>query len=147
MNKLCALLLVPVLCVAAEPIGERLDWMLGCWTTPDGSAIEVWSVEDERTLVGFSVTVRENSVAFYEVLTVRQDDEGTLTYTARPSGQTATSFVAEKVGEDQIVFENAAHDYPQQISYKRTDNLLDATIALLGGANPNHFNKVACGDD
>lgn len=146
MKKLYALLLVPTLALGGEPVGERLAWMLGCWSTTDRSAIEVWAVDDKQTLVGFSVVIRNNAVAFYEILTIRQDVDDTLTYTARPSGQVETTFLATQLSKNSVVFENPVHDYPQQITYVRDGTRLDATIALIGGGNPNSFNKVACPD-
>jgi hypothetical protein len=144
MRFLPALLLLPALSLAAEPGEHRLDWLVGCWTTPDGSAQEVWVAERDGSLSGFSVSVADNKVRFYELLSIRRGEDGSLVYTAHPSGQASTSFTGTTITESSALFVNADHDYPQQIRYSRESNRLHATISLLDGSNPVSFDKVAC---
>lgn len=141
MRILTALLLLPALSVAG---GQDLDWLVGCWTTPDRSAQEVWAAEDDGTLTGFSVSIADNTVRFYEVLSIRRGDNGALVYTAHPVGQATTSFTATTIDENSVLFENPDHDYPQQIRYTREANRLRATISLQDGTRPASFDKVAC---
>ena len=144
MRYLAALLLLPALGTADESNAQDLGWLVGCWMTPDGSAQEVWVAESERSLSGFSVSIADNKVGFYEVLSIRRTDSGALVYTAHPVGQATTSFTAVAIGEYSVLFENAEHDYPQQIRYARQANRLQATISLLDGTKPVSFDKVAC---
>jgi hypothetical protein len=41
MRTLPALLLLPALSIAGDTGEHELGWLVGCWTTPDGSAQEV----------------------------------------------------------------------------------------------------------
>lgn len=141
MRILFALLLLPAWSVAD---GQALDWLVGCWTTPDGSAQEVWVAEGDGSLSGFSVSIINGKVGFYEVLRIERSEDGTLVFTAHPVGQATTSFTAAATGENSVLFENADHDYPQQIRYTREANRLQATISLLDGSRPVSFDKVAC---
>jgi len=144
MRIFVALLLAPLLASTGDPAQGGFGWLAGCWVTADRSSQEVWVVDGDRSLVGFSVTLRADEVVFYEVLSIRQDDGGLWTYTAHPSGQAPASFVAVKTSEYGVVFADPDHDYPQEISYRREGSQLYATISLLGGDNPNSFDKVAC---
>ena len=144
MIRLFVLLLVPCLAIAADTESSPLKWLAGCWTTPDQSAQEVWVIADESLLLGFSVDIRDDKVGFYELMTIRRAHDNTWLFTAHPAGQEPGSFEASQIGRQSIVFANAEHDYPQQITYLRAGDKLMATISLLGGANPTHFNKIAC---
>lgn len=144
MNILFVLLLLPVLAVGADLDDPDLSWLVGCWATPDGTAQEVWVVDSDGALAGFGVTISDNTVSFYEILSIRRDGSGSLIYTAHPAGQSSTSFVAKEITENSVLFANAGHDYPQEIRYSRESDHLYATISLLNGAEPNSFNKVSC---
>jgi hypothetical protein len=85
-----------------------------------------------------------NRVDFYEILSLRQSEDGSWAYTAHPAGQVSSSFKAVQTSNNSVVFTNPDHDYPQEIRYRREGNRLFATISLLGGVNPNSFDKVAC---
>jgi hypothetical protein len=139
-----ALLLLPALSLAGEPGEQPLGWLIGCWVTPDGSAQEVWVADGDGGLSGFSVSVADNKVSSSETLTIRPDENGALVYTAHPSGQASTSFIAKEATENSALFVNPAHDYPQRIGYTRASDRLQATISLLDGSRPVTFNKVAC---
>lgn len=144
MTRLSALLLTPCLALAGDTETSNLDWLAGCWATPDQIAQEVWAIEDDDLLLGFSVNIRDNKVGFYELMTIRRTSDNTWVFTARPAGQLPGSFDSSQVGEQSITFINPEHDYPQQITYRRKGRELLATISLLGGANPTNFNKVTC---
>lgn len=145
MKQLAAFFsLIPALALGGDSNSGELDWLVGCWVTPDKSAQEVWVVDTERSLAGFSVAIDDNKVGFHEVLSIRRSEDGAWTYTAHPSGQASASFLAVEITENSVVFANPDHDYPQEIKYKREGDRLYATISLLGGADLNSFDKVAC---
>jgi hypothetical protein len=129
------------LAVMAE--SPSLEWMLGCWTSEDGSSREVWVRESDKQLIGFSVALDGGRVVFHEVLSIRLD-EGGLHYTAHPEGQGAVTFLAAGVSGQEVSFTNAGHDYPQRIDYRLDGAQLRATISLLDGSNPASFEKVRC---
>ena len=146
MKLLPKLVLVPALAfaLALDSNAGEFSWLVGCWATRDKSAQEVWVADSDRSLAGFGVTISESAVAFYEVLSIKQSDDGSWTYTAHPSGQESASFVAVEMSEKSVVFANPNHDYPQEIRYRREGNQLYAMVSLLGGVNPRSFDKVAC---
>lgn len=138
------LLLIPAILFARDNGGHELAWLAGCWTTPDNKAREVWVVDMDNSLAGFAVSVRDDSVSFYEVLSINRDENGLLVYTAYPSGQAGTSFVGMEISDNNALFVNAEHDYPQAIRYRRHGQTLSATISMLDGSRENTFDKVAC---
>ncbi len=121
-------------------------WMVGCWISEDGTSLEAWSQDSESTLIGFSSVVRENRVSFYELMSIRLHDDGRLVFTAYPSNQPGGSFPAVDQEKDRVIFENAQHDFPQRIRYRRSDDRLIADIALASGDNEIDFIKTACAD-
>jgi hypothetical protein len=104
----------------------------------------VWVIDGDDALAGFAVSIGDNTVSFYEVLTIKRDENGLLVYTAHPSGQATTSFIAMETSENSALFINADHDYPQAIRYVREGNQLAAKISMLDGSRENSFDKVAC---
>ncbi len=144
MRVFTALLLLTMLASGGNSAQSSLDWLAGCWVTADKSSQEVWVVDSDESLIGFGVALGAGKVVFYEVLSIKQNDDGLWTYTAHPSGQASASFIAVETSENSVVFANPNHDYPQKISYRRDGSQLFATISLLGGENPNSFEKIAC---
>jgi hypothetical protein len=133
-----------MLASASDPSRSGFAWLEGCWESADQSSREVWVVDDDNSLIGFSVTMDGASMVFYELLSIRADGDGSWTYNAHPSGQAAAKFLASEVGENEVKFANPDHDYPQEIRYRRDGNSLYASTSLLGGEKPNSFDKIAC---
>ena len=120
-------------------------WLAGCWQSPDGSAREVWVIESNRSLLGFSATVQDNRIGFYELMRIhRADDDGRWIFTAWPSSQAPTSFRSTAAAHSSITFSNPDHDYPQVIRYARGEDALEATISLADGAKLRRFTRIAC---
>jgi hypothetical protein len=81
--------------------------------------------------LGMSRTVRSDSVVTeFEQLRLFQR-EGRAVYHAEPSGQTATDFEARTTSDSLVVFENAAHDFPQRIIYRKRGR--DSLLARIEG--------------
>jgi len=144
MKILTILALFPAILLADDISRHDLDWLVGCWQTTDGKAQEVWVLDGEDMLAGFAVSISDDAVRFYEVLTIRRDENGVLIYTAHPSGQATTSFIGMEFTDNGALFVNADHDYPQAIRYARSGSDLVATISRLDGSRENTFAKVAC---
>ena len=123
--------------------GSPLDWMLGCWDAEDGSSREVWVRQSEDQFIGFTVAVAEGRFVFHELLNIDFAD-GKAHYTAHPEGQVKTTFSAPLPEGKAVSFLKPDHDYPQRIDYRLEGNMLKATISLLDGRKPNHFDKVKC---
>ena len=58
---------------------------------------------------------------------------------AHTDGENATRFVAVHADGDDVIFENAAKDYPQRVRYWRDSKEMKARISLLDGSKPLDF--------
>jgi hypothetical protein len=111
---------------AQEPKLADLAWLAGHWAS-DGSGTrteEVWLAPGGGLMLAMNRTTPKAGRAAFEYLRIEERKEG-LVYVASPSGKGATDFPLADVGERFVVFENAAHDFPQRIRYE-----LDAAGAL-----------------
>ncbi|MFT7287005.1 MAG: hypothetical protein ACI87W_001114 [Halieaceae bacterium] len=135
---LCLLFLYPTYTRAAN-----VDWLVGCWESFESYSKEVWVKNPDGTLLGFSASVENADIAFYELLYIREVG-GTLTYTAHPSGQNPATFLVRELGDRRVVFENPAHDYPQLISYELNDSQLTAVISTTNGERKLLFKQQRC---
>ena len=121
-----------------------LDWLAGCWQSTDGTSKEVWVEESGDSLVGFSASVADSRIGFYEVMTLRRADDGNWMFTAYPAGQQPASFRSESIGPNHLGVANPKHDYPQRIAYERTGDRLTATISLMNGDRASTFEMTRC---
>jgi hypothetical protein len=138
------LILVALLLAQGTSRADAPTWLVGCWQSADGHSTEAWVRESENAFIGFSASVRDNTVGFYELMRIHLDESGVWVFTAWPSGQKKTSFHAELPSADAIVFTNPMHDYPQEVRYRRDANRLEASVALSNGGERRHFDKVSC---
>ena len=84
-----ALLLLPVLAYGSESAPSGLNWLVGCWVTADKSSQEGWVADEDKSLIGFAVSLRAEEIVFYEVLSIKQNAKGLWTYSAHPIGAAA----------------------------------------------------------
>jgi hypothetical protein len=152
-----------VLAVAATPQGadarspkaaqltiDRVAWMHGCWqmTTPQSIVEEQWLAPRGGTMIGVGRTVRGGRTTDYEFVVLKEQN-GSLAYEAHPAGQPSTVFVASEATADSVVFENAAHDFPQRVGYRRADRGLAAWIEGTQNGKTRRIDftyaRVACG--
>ena len=122
--------------VAQSSALDRLAWLGGCWAieTAEAGSVEHWTLPAGGTLLGISRTVRAGKTTEYEFLQIREAADGRLVYVALPSGQKETAFPMVRLNDEEVVFENPAHDFPQRILYRRDgSNRLVARIEGLRG--------------
>ena len=106
-------------------IGE-LEWLAGCWASngAETGSGEQWMRPAGGTMMGINRTVRNGRTTAYEFMRIVEtdDEDGGLLLIASPSGQTTTTFLLASISEDEVVFENPDHDFPQRIGYRRLPN-------------------------
>lgn len=98
---------------------HRLD---GRWEYMDNQTfqIEEWNAQGEKDLIGIGFVLDGQDTTFIEFLSIREDD-GALTYFARPSDSNSAEIVPfrlESEASDELVFANPANDYPKKIGYR-----------------------------
>ncbi|QNN47899.1 hypothetical protein H9L17_07180 [Thermomonas brevis] len=118
---------------AATAAGPEFDWLAGHWCGGSaGRAIdEVWLPEAGGVLLGMSRTVRGGKTESFEFMRIvpAGDDAG---FHVQPNGVAPTVFAIAERGERRVRFENAAHDFPNRIEYRREGDALHAWIAGPG---------------
>lgn len=155
-----ALVLALSACASNPPPRDlgRLAFMVGCWTSPtpapagENLNLEVWSPSESGLMFGYATTMKDGALVTWEDSRIDLRNPR-ATYVASPEGQRAVIFVeapqpapAEGVppAPPMITFENGDHDYPQRISYYRTETGLAASISKLDGTRPFSYNWVPC---
>jgi hypothetical protein len=110
---------------------DRAAWLQGCWElkTANRSVEEMWTTAKGESMIGVSRTIRDGKLAAYEMVVLREQGDG-LAYEAHPSGQPAATFLSTGISASELVFENAVHDFPQQVGY-RIDG--DSLLAWIRG--------------
>jgi len=111
-----------------------LDWLGGCWggTVNQRDFREQWSPLRGTILLGVGSTVYQGKPQSYEYLRIEPRADGVY-YVALPSGQKEAAFKLMSITTDDkdmtFTFENAEHDFPQRIQYRRgTEGWLYATV-------------------
>ena len=112
---------------------EKLGWIAGCWAMDDGkeSTQENWMKPAGQSMIGMSRTVAGDKTIFTEYVQIREMN-GQLAYivslglNAKP-----IAFKLIKSSENEVVFENPEHDFPQRIIYRRDSP--DALFARIEG--------------
>src|SRR4051794_32647881 len=108
------LLLVPAFLFAADaPDIGRLSFMSGCWEGQAGPVRleEQWNKPAGGTMLGLSRNLKNGVVLFSEFMRINQEG-GKLVYVARIGTKaTPTPFEMIRMSGDEVVFENALHDF------------------------------------
>ena len=99
---------------------DQMAWLKGCWVQakPKGVVEELWMAPGGGVMLGLGRTVRDGKLREYEFVRIVEAD-GSLAYVAEPSGQARATFPLKSLTPDEAVFENADHDFPQRVIYRR----------------------------
>lgn len=127
MNFRHLICLLSLACAAAHAQQiDKLAWLSGTWTeNKDGNVVqETWLGPRGQTMVAANLTTFAQRSSF-EFLRIVENSDG-LALLASPGGRAPpTVYKLAELGERRVVFENAAHDFPQRVLY-----WLDAQGAL-----------------
>lgn len=114
---------------------KSANWLLGKWETKtaNGNLSESWKKSNDSTFLGESFFIKGNDTLHFETIILQERGEE-LFYSTTVKGQNNNKAVTFKVSnetENQLVFENPKHDYPQKITY----NLIkkDSLLAVISG--------------
>jgi hypothetical protein len=131
--------LAAMLCLTGFTLtpGERPFWLSGRWLHED-KARSSWTEESWLSrgpmLVGVSMSGSGEVVKSFEYMRIETDEEGRTTFWASPQGHNPVPFRMVSLTAAEVVFENRTNDFPTRITYRRSDDLLVATISGPDGA-------------
>lgn len=129
-------MLIAALLIAAQPFGAAqadLDWLAGYWLSCDErtEVAETWSQRRGGIMLGTSITVGDDAFG-WEQMRIEAGADG-LVFHAQPRGQPPASFRLVRSSPGEAVFENADHDFPQRVIYRRDGDRLTGRIEGVGG--------------
>ena len=109
---------------------------------------EQWMKPAGGAMMGMARTLKAGRVVFSEFMRIDTRD-GQLVYTPRiGTSQKPVEFTLKSQTDTQVVFENAAHDFPQRILYRQASGGLHARIeGVFGGKERSEdfpMKAVAC---
>lgn len=137
----------------AHPDLVRLSWLAGCWAAERGDAgsTEQWMAAAGGTMLGMARTVRAGRTVEHEFMQLREAADGRLAFIAQPSNQASTHFPLLRLTDQESVFENAGHDFPQRVIYRleSADRLAARIEGLRNGVLRNidfPMRRVVCAD-
>lgn len=124
-------LFVAGLTQAAPVTADHLSWMSGYWLSCDGGreVSETWTDPRGGLMAGHAVTL-DGGRASFELSRIAPTTAGApgVAYFAGVGGAPAVVFPAVEASGTRVVFENAAHDFPQRVIYERDGDVLKARI-------------------
>jgi hypothetical protein len=136
---------------AQEADLAKLAWLAGCWKSAGGEAgsEEQWMPAAGGAMMGMGRTVKHGKTISHEFMQIRAGEGGTLAFVAHPSGQKSAAFPLLRISDDEVVFENAQHDFPQRVAYRREgDSKLAARIEGMRNGSPRvigfPMERVSC---
>ncbi|KMQ65278.1 hypothetical protein ACM39_16475 [Chryseobacterium sp. FH2] len=114
---------------------QKAEWLIGIWEnkTQKGSIYETWTKLGDKKFSGKSYSVKDKDTIVFENIRIVQE-KNRLFYIPTVRNQNEglpVRFVAKAISENQLVFENPQHDFPQIIAYTKITS--DSLIAEISG--------------
>jgi hypothetical protein len=99
---------------------SKLSWLGGCWQSvgAESGSGEQWTMPAGGAMLGIGRTIKQGKMMTYEFLQIRTLENGVLAYVAQPSGQNTAAFPVLQLTDNEVVFQNLEHDFPQRIIYR-----------------------------
>ena len=113
-----------------------LDWLAGYWLScEDGREVaETWSGRRGGIMMGYTITSGASGSSWEQMRIEADRVTGALSFVALPRGaERPVAFRLVRSATREAVFENAAHDFPQRVIYRREGNRLSGRIEGAGG--------------
>jgi hypothetical protein len=117
----------------------------GTWiedTQKDYSFMEVWKEENNGSLSGQGLEVNQGNTSLTENLEIIEENNQ-FVYKAtvvEQNGGNTVSFPTILENENEIIFENLQHDFPQNIHYKIiSPDKLQITVSAKGDGHKQEF--------
>lgn len=122
---------------------QKAEWLIGTWEnkTQRGSIYETWTKARNNEFSGKSYSIKDKDTIVFENIRLVQE-KNRLYYIPIVKNQNKSlpvRFVAKTISENQLVFENPQHDFPQIIAYTKITS--DSLIAEISGTKNGQKRK------
>lgn len=122
---------------------QKAEWLIGTWEnkTQRGSIYETWTKSGQNEFSGKSYSVKDKDTIVFENIRLLQE-KNRLYYIPTVKNQNESlpvRFAAKSISENQLVFENPQHDFPQIIAYTKITS--DSLIAEISGTKNGQKRK------
>ena len=150
---------VLVVCLFGSAVGQKkittiadLGRMAGCWERRDPKkemlVSEQWMSPAGTSILGMGRTVKKEKTVDYEFMRIEQREDG-LYFVAQPKANAVeTAFKLLRSSNNEIVFENKDHDFPQRVIYKLSGRALTGRIEGISNSRSIAIdfpmNRVEC---
>ncbi len=119
---------------------EKAKWLLGRWENDSraGKMVEEWATFNDSTLIGFGLFIVGQDTVFSEDMQLVQRGDS-LSFSAKAYGQNddkPVKFDMTSSAENEMTFENPAHDFPKKIIYKHVKDSLIAEVSGVEKGQP-----------
>ena len=112
-------------------------FLAGCWEKRrdgGGWTEECWTRGNGGLMIGSGRAWSGETIDNWEWMRIERGADGRLSFFASPAGAPQTGFKAASVSDQEVVFENAGHDFPQRVRYWKTASGIAAEIAKADGS-------------
>lgn len=135
----------------ADPVpadAGAFAWLAGSWYTEEeiGWTEERWARPRGGVMLGTSLGGRGDRARDWEFMRIAADRAGKVGFYASVRGRPPVRFDLVSASGERTVFENPANDYPSRIEYRRSGDILTATISGLNGRNPQTWRYRRTGE-
>lgn len=123
---------------------KKAEWLTGTWQnkTTSGVVYENWKKYSDELMVGKSYILTGKDTLIIETIALRKVNES-LVYIPRLQNSNKTKvparFTLKSATDNQLIFENKTHDFPQVISYRRINR--DSLVAEISGTENGKTRK------
>ncbi len=114
---------------------DKAVWLIGTWenNTNRGSIYESWEIINELELAGKSYMVKDKDTVVFETIKI-VEEQNTLFYIPTvmdQNDQKPVRFKLKSHTDNEFIFENKQHDFPQVITYRKINS--DSLVAEISG--------------
>ena len=113
-----------------EMIMRSLDWLTGRWVIESGESVttEIWEKISDELLSGSSETIKNGVTVFSEKLSIKKVKKDIYYIADVTHNPEPVFFKLLSQSQNDLVFENAKHDFPQKITYRNERTRLHVWI-------------------
>ena len=126
---------------SGSPGVQAFAWMTGSWgSQQDGTWVEEhWLAPRGGLMLGTNRTGDKDRAKDFEFLRIAVGPDGIPVYWAAPGGGPAIPFRMVAFAPSTVTFQNLDNPYPKRIRYRRSGDILEATIEGGKGDQPQSW--------